>query len=109
MKSILRISVLGFPQASQVALVVKNLACQQGMQEMWVWSLRQRDALEKGIATHHSILALRIPWTEETGGLQFTRSHRVRHNRRDLGHVHQWLGLHIFTAVGMGTICGQEY
>ena len=37
--------------------------------EMQVWSLRQEDILEKGMATHSSILAWRIPWTKEPGGL----------------------------------------
>ena len=45
------------------------------MQEMWVRSLGQEDPLEKGTATHSSILAWRISWTEEPGGLQ-----RVGHN-----------------------------
>ena len=40
------------------------------MQETWVRSLVQEDLLEKGMATHSSILAWRIPWTEEPGGLQ---------------------------------------
>ena len=40
------------------------------MQETQVWSLGQEDPLEKGMATHSSILALEIPWTEEPGGLQ---------------------------------------
>ena len=40
------------------------------MQETWVQSLGQEDLLEKGMATHSSILAWRIPWTEEAGGLQ---------------------------------------
>ena len=38
------------------------------------------DALEKGMATHSSLLVWRIPWTEELGGLQSMGSHRVRHN-----------------------------
>ena len=41
------------------------------MQETWVQSLGWEDPLEKGMATHSSILAWRIPWTEEPGGLQF--------------------------------------
>ena len=45
------------------------------MQETWVRSLGQEDPLEKEMATHSSILAWRIPWTEETGGLQ-----RVQHD-----------------------------
>ena len=45
-----------------------------------VQSLGQEDPLEKGMATHSGILAWRIPWTEESGRLQSTGSHRVRHN-----------------------------
>ena len=47
------------------------------MQETWVQSLGQEDPLEKGMATHSSILAWRIPWTEEPGGLQSMGSQRV--------------------------------
>ena len=50
------------------------------IQETWIWSLGQDDPLEKGLATHSSILAWRIPWTEETGGLQSMGSQRVGHN-----------------------------
>ena len=50
------------------------------MQEMWVRSLGQEDPLEKGTATHSSILAWRISWTEEPGGLQPMGSQRVGHN-----------------------------
>ena len=57
--------------ASLVAQTVKNLPA---MQETQVQSLGQEDALEKGMATHSSILVLRIPWTEEPGGLQSTGS-----------------------------------
>ena len=49
------------------------------MQEMQVKSLGREDLLEKEIATHSSILAWRIPWTEEPGGLQSMGSHRVGH------------------------------
>ena len=49
-------------------------------QEMWVRSLGQKDALEKEMATHSSILAWKIPWTEEPGGLQSMGSQRVKHN-----------------------------
>ena len=51
------------------------------MQEMWVQSLGQEDPLENGMATHSSILAWRIPWTEEPGGLWSKGSQRVRHDR----------------------------
>ena len=47
---------------------------------MWVQSLVQEDPLEEGMATYSSILAWRIPWTEETGGLQSMGSQRVRYN-----------------------------
>ena len=50
------------------------------MQEMWVQSLGWEDPLEKEMATHFSILAWEIPWTEEPGGLQFMGSQRVGHN-----------------------------
>ena len=50
------------------------------MQETWVRSLGWEDPLEKEMATHSSILAWRIPWTEESGGLQSTGSQRVGHD-----------------------------
>ena len=50
----------------------------QEMYEMWVWSLGWEDRLEEGMATHSSILAWEIPWTEEPEGLQSTESHRVK-------------------------------
>ena len=63
---------------------VKNLPA---MQENWVWSLGQEDALKEGMATHSSILAWRIPWTEEPSGLQSVGSQRVWHNWNDLACV----------------------
>ena len=63
--------------ASLVAQTVKNLPA---MQETWVRSLGWEDPLEKGKATHSSILAWRIPWTEELGRLQSMGFQRVRHN-----------------------------
>ena len=57
--------------------MVKNLPA---MQETWVRPLNQEDPLEKGMANHSSILAWRIPWTEEPGGLQSMGSQRVRHD-----------------------------
>ena len=57
--------------------MVKNLPA---IKETWVQSLGQEDPLEKGMATHFSILAWRIPWTEEPGGLQSMRSQRAGHN-----------------------------
>ena len=64
-------------QASLVAQTVNNLPV---VQETGVQSLGQEDRLEKEMATQSSILAWRIPWTEEPGGLQSTGSKRVRHN-----------------------------
>ena len=52
------------------------------MRETWVQSLSQKDTLEKEMATHSSILAWEIPWTEEPGGLQSMGSESVGH---DLG------------------------
>ena len=57
--------------------MVKNLP---SVQKTWVWSLGQEDPLEKGMATHSSILAWRIPWTEKPGGLKSVGSQRVGHN-----------------------------
>ena len=48
--------------------------------EMWILSLSREDPLEKGVATHSSILAWRIPWTEEPGRLQSMGSQRVGHD-----------------------------
>ena len=50
------------------------------MQETWVQFLGPEDPLEEGIATHTSVLAWGIPWTEESGGLQSIGSQRVRHD-----------------------------
>ena len=58
--------ILFVTYASIVALTVKNLPATQ---ETWVRALGWEDALEKGMATHFSVLAWRIPWTEEPGGL----------------------------------------
>ena len=63
--------------ASLVAQLVKN---PPETWETWVQSLGWDDPLEKGMATHFSILAWRIPWTEEPGRLQSVGSQRVGHN-----------------------------
>ena len=57
--------------------MVKKLPATRGT---WVRSLGREDSLEKGMATHSSILAWRIPWTEKTGGLQSKGLQRVRHD-----------------------------
>ena len=60
-----------------MAQTVKNLLA---MKETWVQSLGQEDLLEKGMATHSSILAWRTPWTEEPGRLQSMGQQRVGHD-----------------------------
>ena len=52
----------------------------QEIQKTWVQSLNREDPLEKEMATHSSILAWKIPWTEEPGGLQSVRPQRVGHD-----------------------------
>ena len=74
-------------EASQEILVVKNPPENTG--DIWVvvWSLGQEDSLEEGMATHFSILAWRISWTEEPCELQSTESQRVRHDWSDLAQL----------------------
>ena len=67
----------GWMMASLVAQTVQHLPA---MQETWVRSLGQEDPLEKEMATHSSILAWRIPWTEEPGRLQSMGLQRVKHD-----------------------------
>ena len=64
-------------RASPVSQTVKNLSA---MQETWVQSLDWEDPLEKGMATHSSILAWRVPWREESGGLESVGSQSVGHS-----------------------------
>ena len=68
---------LPIPVKLLVAQMVKNLPA---MQETQIFSLGQEDPLEKGMATHSSILAWRILWTEEPGRLQSMGLQRVRHD-----------------------------
>ena len=75
-KEALEMTVLG-TERGLVAQMVKSLPV---MRETWVQSLGREDPLEKQIATHSSILAWRIPWTEEPGGLQSMGSQRVGHD-----------------------------
>ena len=69
--------VQGISLASLVAQMVKSLPA---MQETWVLSLGQEDPLGEDMATQSSILAWRILWTEEPGGLLSIGSHRVGHD-----------------------------
>ena len=71
---------LGFPGCA----TDKEPTCQCRRHETWVWSLGQENPLQQEMGTHSSILAWRIPWIEEPGGLQFIRLHRVRHNWSNL-------------------------
>ena len=66
----------------KVALVIKNPPANAGdIRDPWVWSLGREDPLEKeGMAIHSSILAWRIPWTEEPGRTQSMGSQRVEHD-----------------------------
>ena len=69
-----------FPGASPVTQMVKNLLARQ---ETWVRSLGKEDPLEKEMATDSGILAWRIPWTEQPGGLKsigLYESQRVEHD-----------------------------
>ena len=62
------------------SLVVQRIKRLPAMRETWVQSLGWEDPLEKDMATHSSILAWRIPWTEEPDGLQSMESQRVGHD-----------------------------
>jgi len=74
--------------ASLVAQMLKNLPV---MQETWDRSLGWEDPLEKGKAIHSSILAWRIPWTEEPNGLQSMQLQRVRHDSYCLETKHSYM------------------
>ena len=68
---------LTFQRVYLGAQTIKNLPA---VQETWVRFVGWEDPLEKGMATHCSILAWKIPWTEEPNGLQSMKSERARHN-----------------------------
>ena len=100
--------------ASLVAQMVKN---PPAMQEIQVWSLGWEDPLEKGMATHCSILDWRIPGTEEPGGLQFMGSQRVGHDRvtntstlnlwmESNNNVLPWVIIILSAFYSKGTMCG---
>ena len=80
------------PWASLVAQMVKNLLA---MQDTWVQSLACENLLEKGMATHSSVLAGRIPWTEETGRLQSMGLQRIRHDWVSNTQMHTHTNTHI--------------
>ena len=73
--------LFAFPPSSQVALAIKNLPAKAGdIKRPGVRSPGGEDPLEEGMATHSSILAWRIPWPEEPGGLQSMVLHESLHD-----------------------------
>ena len=77
-----------FCWAFLVSQTVKDLPA---MWEIQVWSLSWEDPQEKGMATHSNILAWKIPWTEESGRLQFMGTQRLRHNLMHTQEHYFWL------------------
>ena len=76
------------------------------MLKTWVQSRGREDPLEEGMAAHSSVLARRMPWTEEPGGLQSMGSQRVGHNRKSLiARALHWetLNLDSLGEIGSGT------
>ena len=67
-------------RVTKASLVAQRIKCLPAMREILVQSLGWESPLEKEMTTHFSILAWRIPWTEEPGGLQLTESQRVGHD-----------------------------
>ena len=95
--------------ASLVAQTVKNLPA---IWETWTQSLGQEDPLEKGMATHSSILAWRIPWTEEPGGIQSMGSQSFQHDWATNTFTFQFFGGHVVNRVwlkGSFSICSYPY
>ena len=70
----------GHPFPFGASLVAQRVKCLPAVRETWVQSKGWEDSLVKGMATHASVLAWRIPWTEEPGRLQSVGSRRVRHD-----------------------------
>ena len=80
--------------ASLVAQMVKNMPA---VQEIWVQSLDQEDPLEKGMATHSSVLAWKIPWTERSlasyspwGHKELDRTEQLNNNNNNRKYVGPW-------------------
>jgi len=76
--------------------------------ETQVRSLSQEDPLEKGMATHSSVLACRIPWTEESGGLQSMRSQRAGYDCATNTHTHSHTHTLIFRLVSVDLSSHQD-
>ena len=96
--------ILESMQASLVAQLVKNLPA---VQETQVQSLGWEDPLEKGMATHSSILAWRIPWTEKPSGPQSMGSQRVGHGDPWVGKF-PWRSIRLPTPVFLGFPDGSD-
>ena len=80
---------MGFPSGtSGKESTCQCRICKRHWFHPWVGKIPPKE----GIATHSSILAWRIPWTEEPGGLQSIGSQRVRHHWSDLAHKDPWIG-----------------
>ena len=93
------------------SLVAQTVRCLSTIQETRVQSLGQEDLLEKEVATHSSILAWKIPWMEEPGGLQSTGSQRVGHDWvTSFTHTHTHTHTHIYglqnSLFSQCSICG---
>ena len=87
-----RIDAYTLVWTSQVGLVVKTPPAKAGGIKTQVWSLGLEDTLEEGTAAHSSILAWKVPWTEEPESLLSMGSQRVGHNWIDLAHTWKvWL------------------
>ena len=74
--------------------------------EMWVWPLGQEDPLEGAIATHSSILAWRIPWTEKSGKVQSIGSQRVGHDWSDWACTHAHTCINYLITACVSTVLG---
>ena len=77
----IHLAPLSIPMQNSTILWTSQVAASAGDPEKRVWSLSQKNPLEKEMTTHSSILAWRIPWTEEPGRLQSTVSQKARHDR----------------------------
>ena len=74
------------------------------MPETQVRALGREDPLEKGMATHSSILAWRIPWTEEPGGLQFMGASKESDTAERLTHTHMYGHEHVYLNVSRDSV-----
>jgi len=90
---------------SLVTQTVKNLPAMQETQETWVQSLVWEDPLEKEMGAHASILAWKIPWTEEPCRPQSMGSQRVRHDwaTDSILYIHKHIYMHIFSYIYIHT------